>query len=269
MGRQTWAGIFLALILSLAWNTTAAARSYRHHRRNPVVVALQPFLVARSAAHALVDPIVFNAPRPRIFSGRLVAEDAPQLRLAYYSRRTRRPYPPRAQAADAIDEEDEANAPRRASADENVELSGDGKSLVAGSRAILRNGVAHAPSNAPANVKQAIWATNTLRRKPYTWGGGHGSFDDRGYDCSGTVSFALHHAGLLATPLPSSNLMSFGERGRGRWITIYARPGHTFAVIAGLRLDTTDFQSGGNIGPRWHADMRETGGFVARHPTGL
>ncbi len=140
---------------------------------------------------------------------------------------------------------------------------------VSGKHAVLRNGVAHPPSNAPAAVRNAIVAANSLRRKPYVWGGGHGSFNDRGYDCSGTVSFALHGAGVLGAPLPSSEFTRFGERGRGRWITIYARSGHTFAVIAGLRLDTTDFRNGGNTGPRWHADPRDTRGYVARHPAGL
>jgi cell wall-associated NlpC family hydrolase len=143
------------------------------------------------------------------------------------------------------------------------------KPMVAGSRAVLRNGVAYAPSHAPQSVKNAIWAANTLRRKPYVWGGGHGSFYDRGYDCSGTVSFVLHGAGALAAPLPSRDFMRYGERGRGRWITIYSRRGHTFAMIAGLRLDTTDFQNGGNTGPRWHADARDTRGYVARHPAGM
>ena len=141
--------------------------------------------------------------------------------------------------------------------------------MVSGSRAVLRNGVAYAPSRAPQSVKNAIWAANTLRRKPYVWGGGHGSFSDRGYDCSGTVSFVLHNAGALSSPLPSSDLMRFGHRGRGRWITIYSRRGHTFAMIAGLRLDTTDFRNGGNTGPRWHADGRDARGYVARHPAGM
>jgi hypothetical protein len=140
---------------------------------------------------------------------------------------------------------------------------------VAGSRAVLRNGVAYAPSNAPANVKAAIWAVNTIRHKPYHWGGGHGSFNDSGYDCSGTVSYALHHAGALNQPLPSSDLLRYGERGRGRWITVYSRRGHTFAMIAGLRLDTTDFRYGSDVGPRWYTDGRDTWGFDARHPSGL
>jgi len=140
---------------------------------------------------------------------------------------------------------------------------------VSGRCAVLRDGIAYAPANAPATVKSAIWAANTLRRKPYVWGGGHGSFDDYGYDCSGSVSFALHHAGLLGAPLPSNDFLRYGERGCGKWITIYARPGHTFAIIAGLRLDTTDLHYGADVGPRWYTDFRDTRGFDARHPIGL
>ena len=141
--------------------------------------------------------------------------------------------------------------------------------MVSGNRAVVRSGVAYAPANAPQNVKRAIWAVNSIRNRPYKWGGGHGSFSDSGYDCSGTVSFALHHAGLLGTPIPSSEFLSYGQRGRGKWITVYARHGHTFANIAGLRLDTTDFRFGGDVGPRWHPDGRDTWGFEARHPSGL
>jgi hypothetical protein len=146
-------------------------------------------------------------------------------------------------------------------------LQGGSEPTVAGSRAVIRHGVAYAPANAPDAVKRAIWATNGIRRKPYKWGGGHGSFDDSGYDCSGTVSYALHYAGVLDAPMPSSDFLNFGERGRGRWITVYSRSGHTFAVIAGLRLDTTgDY---GTEGPRWHTDGRDTWGYEARHPVGL
>lgn len=141
--------------------------------------------------------------------------------------------------------------------------------MVAGSRAILRHGIAYAPAEAPDNVKRAIWAVNALRDKPYKWGGGHGSFFDSGYDCSGTVSYALYHAGLLHSPLASSEFTGYGYSGSGRWITVYARHGHTFAVIAGLRLDTTDFYYGGDVGPRWHNDGRSTWGFTARHPRGV
>jgi cell wall-associated NlpC family hydrolase len=179
-----------------------------------------------------------------------------RLNAAYYA-----PHAiPRASQPDGDDEE--------SSPMPEIRSSGSGPT-VAGNRALLRNGVAYAPSNAPDRVKAAIWAVNGIRKKPYHWGGGHGSFSDSGYDCSGTVSFALHYAGALNQPLPSSDLLRFGERGRGRWITVYSRHGHTFATIAGLRLDTTDFRYGGDVGPRWHTDGRDTGGFEARHPAGL
>ena len=146
-------------------------------------------------------------------------------------------------------------------------ISGGSRPTVAGSRAVVRHGVAYAPAKAPEAVKRAIWAANALRRLPYKWGGGHGSFSDSGYDCSGTVSYALHAAGVLSVPAQSCELLSYGERGRGRWITVYSRNGHTFAMIAGLRLDTTGYY--GTEGPRWHADGRDTWGYEARHPIGL
>jgi hypothetical protein len=177
------------------------------------------------------------------------------VRYAYYAPRTI----PRAEAVTEADEPERPRLPQTIA-------SGP---IVRGKRALLRNGIAYAPANAPDNVKCAIWAANNLRGKPYVWGGGHGSFNDDGYDCSGTISFALHHAGLLGAPLPSSDFLRFGKRGRGRWITIYARPGHTFAVIAGLRLDTTDLRYGTDVGPRWHTDFRSPRGFDARHPEGL
>jgi cell wall-associated NlpC family hydrolase len=149
-----------------------------------------------------------------------------------------------------------------------VEVGGS-QPVVSGSRAVVRNGIAYAPSRAPEVVKRAIWAVNSLRRKPYKWGGGHRSFSDSGYDCSGTVSFALHNAGLLGMPMPSSDFLRYGERGRGQWITIYSRNGHTFAEIAGLRLDTTDTSTGADVGPRWHASSRSGSGFQVRHPEGL
>src|SRR5205085_320131 len=149
----------------------------------------------------------------------------------------------------AQEENDERDQDQAESA--RIESRGD-RPMVGGSRAVLRNGIAYAPAHAPQSVKNAIWAANSIRRKPYVWGGGHGSFNDHGYDCSGTVSYALHGAGMLNSPLPSSDLMRYGERGRGRWMTIYSRSGHTFAVIAGLRLDTTDLGRGGDVGPRWY-----------------
>jgi cell wall-associated NlpC family hydrolase len=205
------------------------------------------------------------------------ADEAVPMRVAYVTTARRAERAPQSEAPsrdyDTADDDEASNdspEPEERSRPEMPQFENSGsKPMVPGSRAVLRNGVAYAPSHAPQSVKNAIWAANTLRRKPYVWGGGHGSFYDRGYDCSGTVSFALHGAGALAAPLPSRDFMRYGERGRGRWITIYSRRGHTFAMIAGLRLDTTDFQNGGNTGPRWHADARDTRGYVARHPAGM
>jgi len=142
--------------------------------------------------------------------------------------------------------------------------------VVSGKTARLRFGRAGAPKNAPLAVKRAIWAANQLRSKPYRYGGGHKSFDDRGYDCSGTVSYALAAAGLIGSPMSSTEFRGYGERGAGKWITIYAREGHTFAVIAGLRLDTTPYDHyTGKWAPRWQTIYRPPNGFDARHPVGL
>jgi hypothetical protein len=142
--------------------------------------------------------------------------------------------------------------------------------VVSGKRARLYSGQAAAPKKAPAAVKRAIWAANQLCSKPYQYGGGHRSFDDHGYDCSGTVSYALGAAGLIRSPMSSREFRKYGRRGRGKWITIYARKGHTFAVIAGLRLDTTPNDNyTGRWAPAWQTTDRSPHGFVARHPVGL
>ena len=139
----------------------------------------------------------------------------------------------------------------------------DGRPTVPGSRAVYRDGIAYAPAAAPAEVQQAVWAANELLDKPYVYGGGHKSFRSAGYDCSGTVSYALNGAGLLDSPLDSSSFMSWGEAGKGTWITVYTNPGHAFVIIAGLRLDTS---GPGEEGPRWRPGRWSTRGFKARHP---
>ncbi len=133
-------------------------------------------------------------------------------------------------------------------------------------RAALVNGKAVAPLDAPPAVRKAIQAANRIRTKPYIWGGGHGRWWDSGYDCSGSVSYALHGAGLLNIPMVSGSLARWGDPGPGRWITIYANAGHVYAEIAGLRWDTSGNTSG--TGPRWHEDKASASGFVIRHPAG-
>ena len=128
---------------------------------------------------------------------------------------------------------------------------------------LLTDGTAVPPADAPPAVVAAIEAANAISDLPYIWGGGHASFEDSGYDCSGALSYALNGGGFLDSPLDSTGLSFWGEAGEGTWITVYANAGHAYMVMAGLRFDT----SGGN-GPRWHPDLRETVGYVARHPSG-
>jgi hypothetical protein len=133
------------------------------------------------------------------------------------------------------------------------------------------DGLAAAPLDAPPEVQNAIWAANRIIGLPYVYGGGHNlRFAGRGYDCSGTVSFALHGANLLRAPLDSGSFMRWGLAGKGDWFTVYTNPGHAFAVIAGLRLDTSPAgDPSGLRGPRWRPVLRSTRGFRARHPLGF
>jgi hypothetical protein len=138
---------------------------------------------------------------------------------------------------------------------------------VPGKTAVLNGRYAMIPKDAPEPVKRAIAAGNRLVGKPYIYGGGHRRIEDVGYDCSGTASYVLHHAGLLRSPIASNEFRSYGKSGAGKWITLYARRGHVFTVIAGLRLDTG--YNGQNEGPQWSTRPRPTKGAVMRHPPGL
>jgi hypothetical protein len=142
---------------------------------------------------------------------------------------------------------------------------------VPGNRAKLGpDGQALAPANAPDAVKYAIWAGNQLQAMPYVYGGGHQDFVDGGYDCSGTVSYALHGGGLLDVPEDSSDLEGWGSDGPGAWITVYTNPSHAYMVIAGLRLDTSKAGDlNGQNGPRWRKRLRNNTGYDARHFDGL
>jgi len=130
-------------------------------------------------------------------------------------------------------------------------------------------GRAIAPESAPDSVKAMIAAANRIRHRPYRWGGGHRGWNSVGYDCSGSVSYVLHAAGLLDYPLDSTGFMRWGGGGGGSWVRIYANRGHVFAVIAGLRWDTSYSDDGDRSGPGWSEEMRETRGFRLRHPLGL
>ena len=139
-----------------------------------------------------------------------------------------------------------------------------------GSKAKLVNGVAIPPADAPPEVQEAIAAANEISQMPYKWGGGHAKFTSTGYDCSGAVSYALHGGGFLASPLDSSALEGWGARGRGTWISVYANSGHTYAVIAGLRWDTSG-NAKGISGPRWHKNLLRKGrrAYTVRHAPGF
>jgi cell wall-associated NlpC family hydrolase len=157
----------------------------------------------------------------------------------------------------------EAAAAARAAA---TPSSGTTGSTQVGGLAINTGGMVQPPPGAPGAVAQVIAAGNAIATLPYVWGGGHGSFHAGGYDCSGSVSYALAAAGLLSSPLDSTGFESWGEPGPGKWITVYANAGHAFMVVAGWRFDTVALAEGGT---RWSRTMTSTAGFVARHPAGL
>ncbi len=136
-----------------------------------------------------------------------------------------------------------------------------------GTHAVLRGNRAYAPPDAPPIVHRAIAAGNSIQGVPYEYGGGHGK-RSRGLDCSGTVSYVLRSCGLMRGAMPSKGFKKFGDGGAGKWITIYARDGHAFMTVAGLRLDTTR-HGNGEAGPTWNPQPRRVTGFKTRHPAGL
>jgi hypothetical protein len=141
--------------------------------------------------------------------------------------------------------------------------------LVPGSIARLIGGLAAAPMAAPPAVQAVIWAGDQIVGLPYVWGGGHASFSSPGYDCSGTVSFALHGGGFLSVPEDSSEFETYSSHGQGRWVTVFSNPGHAYVDVAGLRLDTSAADDPTNQqGPRWRPLRRHNSGYTLRHPLG-
>jgi hypothetical protein len=173
-----------------------------------------------------------------------------------------------------------ASALAQTSATGGAQFSDPAPIVAPGAKAtLLPDGTAAAPAEAPPQVQAAIFAANKLLDKPYRYGGGHAKVEDSGYDCSGTISYALIAAKTLKSPLDSSSFMSWGLKGKGTWITVYTNPGHAYAVIAGLRLDTSAYGVTARMsrriarvaekGPRWRPGLRPTRGFKARHALGL
>lgn len=173
---------------------------------------------------------------------------------------------------DVVVEEDYADgsddeAPTRAASTKRLDgraPSGTGDAV--DDATALPNGVALPPLEAPDEVLRIIEAGNSIAKTPYKWGGGHGKWQDTGYDCSGSVSFALASAGLMNSPLASGPFMKWGKPGKGKWVTIYTNPGHMFMEVAGIRFDTSGARK---TGSRWQNAKRPLAGFVARHPPGL
>jgi cell wall-associated NlpC family hydrolase len=166
------------------------------------------------------------------------------------------------------DDTDTTDTPTTSTTDKNVE-GGAGMGDVTSvdgpvTKAKIRNGLAIAPAGAPAKVKALIAAGNRIAKTPYVWGGGHGSWKDSGYDCSGSVSYALHYGGMLHTSMTSGDLEDYGKAGNGKWITIYANSGHTFMKVAGISFNT----SGANPS-RWQKRVASHSGYVVRHPKGF
>jgi hypothetical protein len=197
--------------------------------------------------------------------------------------RTGPPYIPPPEPVRGPAQKSTAQAPRQAPASHRAAPSdaevqreleqafGTGAGRAVDAAGLGAGGLATIPPAAPSRVAAIINAANSVARKPYVYGGGHGrladeTFVDTAYDCSGSVSFALAAAGLVDSPLDSSALARFGRPGRGRWVTIYANAGHAFMTVAGLRFDTSGRSAGGS---RWQAGSRTVAGFVARHPPGL
>jgi cell wall-associated NlpC family hydrolase len=185
---------------------------------------------------------------------------------------TRAAAPKPASAAAKQAPESGRRAPTDAEVQRELEQAfGAGAGRAIDAAGLSAGGLATIPPAAPSRVAAIINAANSVARKPYVYGGGHGrladeTFVDTAYDCSGSFSFALAAAGLVDSPMDSSALARFGSPGRGRWVTIYANAGHAFMTVAGLRFDTSGRDAGGS---RWQARSRTAAGFVARHPLGL
>jgi cell wall-associated NlpC family hydrolase len=269
-----------ALTLLGGTATGAATAADPSHRPAPAAAQTQDF----SALQALIQALGARRAENAVAAiGRGFALTEAQKRIAATERRIAHKQSAavaKAEAAEAALAFEEVKDPSEmapASAGTNgttVPTHGDDEKLFAhsrqtvdGSTAILLSGIALAPPDAPEAVQNVINAANTIVGRPYVWGGGHASFYSYGYDCSGSVSFALFGGGLIPEPLTSGSLESWGSPGPGKWITVYANAGHTFMEIAGLRWDTVGDARG--TGPRWHLAPTDTSGFVVRHPQGL
>jgi cell wall-associated NlpC family hydrolase len=162
--------------------------------------------------------------------------------------------------------EAQAAAQARAAAIAQARVNGLVATGASNGIAVDPGGMVKPTADAPLQVREVIAAGNAIATLPYIWGGGHGSFQSPGYDCSGSISYALAAAGLLSSPLDSTGFESWGVAGPGRWITVYANAGHAWMVVDGWRFDTVALAM---TGTRWSQGGGEFSGFVVRHPAGL
>ena len=241
------AAMLIAPAVADAKRRSLGERTLQTGMRGTDVRVLQDFLT-RMGIRTRVDGVFGRGTRRSVqrwerarglrVDGRVTPSDARRLR-AHVSRARTAPAPvePEAEAAPV----------------EKAVLAADGITAVA-------------PASAPQKVKDIIAAGNEIATKPYKYGGGHGRWKDSGYDCSGSMSYAFHGAGMLRQALDSTGFMSWGKPGKGRWVTIYAHGGHSYMMVAGLRFDTSGLSQDGS---RWHTSRRSANGYTVRHPAGL
>ncbi len=241
---------------------TFGSRTLRIGARGPDVKQLQTYLVQ----------LGIRTPRDGIF-GRRTAAAVKAFERREGQRRDGRVNPTEAQLIEQLvwDGADSAHSAETGGiSPDGYDGSGDQQQVsnpTSKARISSDGHTAIAPNDAPPQVKAVIAAANKITEKPYRYGGGHGKWNDTGYDCSGSVSFALHGAGLVPRPFDSTDFESWGSPGRGQWITVWTNAGHAFAIIAGLRFDTAG--GSGMSGPRWRPTSTSTQGFMARHDPGL
>lgn len=243
--RHRWA--LMALVVLLGVGVAGSALALRGHRTVP---ASAPAARTREAVAPAADPL--PAPRPRSVEPRAGVQPASS--------------DPSVGAPESEPAAPPEKLPQPVSdAEIRRELKQSG--LVAGSRGSLTpSGLAVAPFDAPSAVQQVIEAGDKIAKLPYRYGGGHATFVDTAYDCSGSLSYALAAAGLVGSTMDSTGFSRWGDAGPGRWITIYANAGHAWMTVAGVRFDTSGHGVGGS---RWTGASRSTAGFVQRHPPGL